>query len=274
MEQRTPPPYRVLAFDLDGTLTNSEKKVTRRTKEAIDRARERGCEIVLSSGRPVEGIWPVVKTLEMDRLGGYVVALNGAVILDCRTGRRLYEKGIPRDLLPGICEYGRSHGLPMLTYVPGGEITNRPDHPGVLREAYNNGMTPTYVEDFEASLPDPVEDIMYIDEPEVVAKACRELNALYGDRLNIYPSEPCFLEILPHGTNKALGLEKVLELLGCGREQLMAFGDEVNDLEMLRFAGFGVCMGNGAGEAKEAADYVTASNEEDGVALALEKFIL
>lgn len=267
-------PYRVLAFDLDGTLTNSQKQVTERTRAAVWRARELGCKIVLASGRPIDGIRPVAKTLEMDRLGGYIVALNGAVIIDCQTGERLYDAPIPRELISGICEYGRIHNVPMLTYVPGGEITNRPDHPQIIREASCNALPLIYTEDFEAAIPDPVENIMYIDEPEPLAKNCEELNALYGDQLNIYRSDPCFMEILPLGIHKAGGLEKILEILGYEKEQMMAFGDALNDLEMLAFAGMGVCMANGAEEVREAADYVTASNDEDGVALALEKFVL
>lgn len=266
--------YRVLAFDLDGTLTNSQKQVTQRTKETIRRCIEAGCVAVLASGRSVDGIMPVAKALELDRLGGYIVALNGARITDCRTGECLWDVPIPRELLPDLCRYIRENGLPALTYVPGGEITNRPDHPQIIREAACNALPLIYVEDFEASLPDPVENIMVIDYPEPLKEACEEMNALFGDRLTIYRSDPCFMEVLPMGVHKAGGLEEILKILGCEMSEMIAFGDGVNDLEMIASAGLGVCMANGADEVKAAADYVTASNDEDGVALALERFVL
>ena len=267
-------PYRVLVFDLDGTLTNSQKEVSGRTREAVMRARAAGCEIVLASGRPVDGIMPVARTLSMDTQGGYVIGLNGAVIVDCRSGQPVYEKEIPRRFLPGICRYAREHEIPLLTYVPGGEISDRPEHPEVIREAKWNNLPLIYAEDFEASIPDPVENIMLIDHPGPLQRACEELNRLYGEELTIYCSSPCFMEVLPKGVHKAGGLEVVLRRLGYEREQMAAFGDAVNDVEMLRLAGLGVCMGNGDEAARAAADYVTASNDEDGVALALEKFVL
>lgn len=267
-------PYRVLAFDLDGTLTNSQKKVSERTKEAVMRAREAGCEIVLASGRPVDGIMPIARELSMDILGGYVIGLNGAIIIDCQTGETVYEKEISRELIPGICRYARERGIPLLTYVPGGEISDHPEHSEVIREAKWNGLPLRYTEDFEANIPNPVENIMLIDYAEPLQKACEELNQLYGDRLTIYCSSPCFLEVLPLGIHKAGSLEIVLKWLGYEKEQLMAFGDAVNDQEMLEMAGMGICMANGDEAAKAAADYVTASNDEDGIALALEKFIL
>ncbi|MCI8564738.1 MAG: HAD family phosphatase [Lachnospiraceae bacterium] len=267
-------PYRVLVFDLDGTLTNSQKKVSERTREALTRARLAGCEIVLASGRPIDGVMPIARELSMDRLGGYVVALNGAVIIDCRTGKTVYEKAIPRELIPGICRYAREHGIPLLTYVPGAEISDHPEHPEVIREAQWNGLPLRHVEDFEKNIPDPVENIMLIDNPEPLEKACRELNRLYGSQLTIYRSSPCFLEVLPLGVHKAGSLEVVLGWLGYEKRQMMAFGDAVNDREMLEMAGMGVCMANGDEAARAAADYVTASNDEDGVALALERFVL
>lgn len=266
-------PYTVLAFDLDGTLTTSEKTVSEKTREAIYRACQMGCQIVLASGRPVDGIMPIATTLQLDRLGGYIVALNGAVVVDCRTGERLVDIAIPRDLIPGICTYAREHDVPMLTYVPGAEITDHPNHPEIIHEAWCNGLPLVYVEDMERGMPDPVENIMFIDFVEPLNRYCRELNELYGDRLTIYCSSPTFMEILPLGVHKAGGLEKVLEILGYEKEQMMAFGDGGNDIEMLAFAGLGVAMANGSEAARAAADYVTASNDEDGVALALERFI-
>lgn len=274
MEEKGKSRYRVLVFDLDGTLTNSQKKVSARTREAVVRAREAGCEIVIASGRPVDGLMPIARELSMDRLGGYAVALNGATIIDCCTGRPVYQKGIPRELIPGLCRYAREHDIPLLTYVPGREITDHPDHPEVIKEAKWNNLPLSYTEDFEAAVPDPVENIMLIDDAEPLKKACEELNRLYGDRLTIYCSSPTFMEVLPLGVHKAGALEIVLKQLGRKTEEMMAFGDAVNDREMLQMAGLGVCMANGDKEALAAADYVTASNDEDGVAQALEKFVL
>ena len=117
MDNKTNIPYKMIALDLDGTLTNHEKVVTPKTREALLRAQERGAVIVLASGRPTYGIEPVAECLEMESRGGYILSYNGGKIVDCKTREELYSKFLPADVIPVLYSYARSHGYALLGYV-------------------------------------------------------------------------------------------------------------------------------------------------------------
>ena len=110
-------------------------------------------------------------------------------------------------------------------------------------------------------------------EPEVMLELKEELEPLFGDRLYFYRSEPYFLEIMPPGVDKAFAMEKLMEYLGFSSEELICVGDGYNDVSMLKYAGLGVAMGNAHPGVQEHADYVTKSNDEDGIVDVLEKFM-
>ena len=247
--------YKVLALDLDGTLTNTEKVITPRTKAALQEAARRGVCIVLASGRPTVGIEPLARELELEKYGGCILSYNGGKIIDCRTGQTLVQHAFPADLIEPVCTFSRYWNVVPLTYDKNGIVTEVPDAPYVLEEARINKILLTG---------DPA------DMPHVEELMQQE----FAGKLSICRSAPFFIETMPLGVGKDTSLEILLRAKGLTPANLMACGDGWNDLPMIRLAGMGVAMGNAQPPVKAAANYLTADNDHDGVGLAVEKFIL
>ena len=265
---------RALALDLDGTLTNSQKEVTPATRAALDAARQKGVNIILASGRPVVGVMPVARELELEKKGGYILAYNGGQILDCATGETLHQSRLAPDSIPRICEFARRRGLAFLTYDREGVITENAGDEYIQKEAWINRLPVRQVEDLPAEVDFPVTKMLVVGPPQQTENAERAMRAQFKGEFDCFRSEPYFLEVVPMGVEKAASLEILLKKLGIEREELMACGDGFNDLPMLRYAGLGVAMANAQSAVKQAADRVTLSNDEDGVAAAVKQYIL
>lgn len=266
--------YKLLALDLDGTLTNSSKKISSKNKKYIAMAQEMGVKIILASGRPVLGIHPVAEELDLYNKGGYILAYNGGHIIDCGTGKNLVKHTIPLMLNHEICAVSRKFDVHPLTYNETGVICENDQSEYVLKEGYNNSIPVIKVERLEEAVKQPVVKFMVVGDPEELQKAFRYLTRKYSSILNIFFSEPYFMEITPPGIEKASSLKKLCEILSIRREGLMACGDGLNDISMLRFSGLAIAMGNAYEETKKYADYISASNEDDGVAEAISRFIV
>ena len=272
MEKAKQIPYRAIALDLDGTLTNHEKVVTPKTREALLKAASEGAVIILASGRPTYGIEPVAECLELNKQGGYILSYNGGNIVNAQTGEKLFSQFLPDEVIPELYAYAKENGHALLGYAGNEIITEMPDDQYVKEESRINKMNIRKVENlFEAMEPHPTKLLMTGD-PTLMLKAEEELVEKLGDRMDIFRSAPFFLELVPKGIDKAKSLSRLLTKINLTPADMIAFGDGYNDLSMLKLAGMGVAMENAAQEVRAEADYVTLSNEEDGVAAALEHF--
>ncbi len=267
-------PYRVIALDLDGTLTNNEKEITPRTLKALFKAQEEGATIVIASGRPSFGIKSVSDSLEMSTRGGYILSYNGGKIIDTTTHQSVFKRKLPEDVIPTVYHYAKEKGYALLGYKDGKIITETPDDEYVWEERRTNKMEIDGVDNLlEALVANPCKLLMTGHE-EDMAKAESDLKEMLGSKMDIFRSAPFDLELVPKGIDKAETLKLLLEMLHLTPADLIAFGDGYNDLSMVKLAGMGVAMANAVPELKEVADYITLSNEEDGVAAALEHFSL
>ena len=272
MEKAKQIPYRAIALDLDGTLTNHEKVVTPKTREALLQAASQGAVIILASGRPTYGIEPVAECLELQKRGGYILSYNGGNIVNANTGEKLFSQFLPDEVIPELYAYAKEHGHALLGYAGNEIITEMPDDQYVKEESRINKMNIRKVDNlFESLEPHPTKLLMTGD-PTLMLKAEEELVEKLGDRMDIFRSAPFFLELVPKGIDKAKSLTRLLTKINLTPADLIAFGDGYNDLSMLKLAGMGVAMENAAPEVRAEADYVTLSNEEDGVAAALAHF--
>ena len=268
-----PPKYLMLALDLDGTLTNSKKQITPVTFQALSRAADLGVTIVLASGRPVMGMQQVAESLNLAKMGGYLMACNGAQVVEYKTDETIFCENLPANMISDILALGRKLGVAALSYDKDGVITEHADDRYVKLEAFNNGLPVREVDCLDREVADTLPKIMVVGEPEKLI-TCLSVFQTSFPQLNAFLSEPYFLEITNKGINKAKGLSMLLKHLNYTKDQLMSCGDGYNDLEMLAYSGLGVAMGNAYDPIKEAADWITASNDEDGVARAVERFIL
>ena len=219
---------KVLALDLDGTLTNDQKLVTPRTRAALDAAIEKGVTIVLASGRPTAGIQPLAEELGLDKKGGCILSYNGGKIVDCRN-----------------------------------------------KECFTTKLPMIHVDDLASYVNYPVCKMLITLDPARRDAVCAAGQQQFAGRADLYPSSPFFIEAVPLGVAKDGSLAELLRRMGLTRENLMACGDGLNDRSMIAYAGVGVAMQNAEQPVKDCADYVTtADNNHDGVAEAVEKFIL
>ncbi len=265
-------PYRAIALDLDGTLTNHDKVVTPKTREALLQAEADGAVIILASGRPTYGIIPVAESLELDQRGGYILSYNGGNIVNAKTGEKLFSQFLPDDVIPVLYKYAKEHQYALLGYAGNEIITEMPDDQYVKEESRINKMNIRRVDNLlEVLEPHPTKLLM-TGAPSDMLRAEQELLGVLGEEMDIFRSAPFFLELVPKGIDKAQSLLRLLAKISLTPADLIAFGDGYNDLSMLKLASMGVAMENAAPEVKAEADYVTLSNEEDGVAAALEHF--
>ena len=276
MNKSTALPYSIIALDLDGTLTNSEKIITPRTFDALMKAQREGVRLVLASGRPTFGIAALANQLQLADYGGYVLSYNGGRIIDCCEKTVIFSQVVDQKLVPILYDFAEKAQLPIVTYLPEAILASKNEGEYLAEEARINGMPIVVAQNF-------VEEAMQIEggstkflipgEPELLIQLESEMKAALSAQMEVFRSAPFFLELPPKGIDKAQSLQRLLTHLGLERESLMAFGDGFNDLSMIQFAGQGVAMANAVEEVKSIADFVTTSNEEDGIAHALEQLL-
>lgn len=266
--------YRFLVLDLDGTLTNNKKEITEHTRRVLIEAQERGGKIVLASGRPTYGIAPIAEKLELKKYGGYILSYNGGEITNWQTGELMYENVLDADVLPYLYQCAKEHNFAIVTYQGKYVLTEYPDDEYVLKEAILNVMETKKVDNFLEAIDFPVAKCLIVGEGTRLAVLEKQMYEVLKDRMGVYRSEPYFLELVPKGIDKAQSLAVLLEKIGGTKEEMIAVGDGFNDLSMIQYAGLGVAMANAQEPVRQAADYITLSNEEDGVAAVVEKFMM
>lgn len=267
--------YQLLVLDIDGTVTNSQKVVTPKTREAIIRLQENGIPVAIASGRSPKGIAPIADVLEFERFGSFVLAFNGGKILNWKTKETVYSKTLPHHLPRKFQMDARKYGLGIITYS---------DHDTVISGGYHVDDyirlestlcdLPIELSDDYRDIPYPLNKCLFTGDPEDIARLEPILHDKYFHEADIFRSESYYLEAMPKHVDKAYCLSKLLKILEIPKEAAVCCGDSYNDLTMLQFAGLGVAMANAKEEVLQIADYITASNDEDGIAEVIEKFLL
>ena len=267
--------YKLLVLDVDGTLLNDEREISKRTLAALLKVQQMGVRIVLASGRPTYGLMPLAKVLELGNYGGFVLSYNGCQIIKAQNGEILFERRINPEMLPYLEKKARKNGFAIFTYHDDNIITDRPDNEHIKHEAQLNNLRIIREEEFSTAIDfAPCKCMLVSDKEEALVGLEQHWKRRLAGTLDTFRSEPYFLEVVPCGVDKANTLGVLLEHLGVKREEVIAIGDGVCDVTMLQLAGMGVAMGHSQDSVKVCADYVTTSNAEDGVALAVEKLIL
>ena len=264
--------YQMLVLDIDGTLTTSEKKISPATQEALLKLQKDGIYVVLASGRPTAGILPYARELKLHEFGNYILSYNGARILNLKTNEIIYDKTLPASVIPLLYEEAISSDTGLISYEGDGAIAATPIDKYMEYEARINRIPIREVPDFPSYVTFPVNKCLMTGEPEHLVAVEARLKKRFHGLLNIYRSEPYFLEIMPQNIDKAASLQKLLGSLGLTQDQMICCGDGYNDVSMIEFAGVGVAMANAQDVVKDAADFITGSNNEDGIVAVIEKY--
>lgn len=266
--------YQLIALDLDGTLTNSKKEITKPTLEALIEIQKQGKKVVLASGRPTNGVLPLAKQLHLEDYGSYILSFNGARITDCRSGEVIYNKTLPEEIITPLFHIVKKYaGLDILAYTSENIISGiRPNQYTEL-ESRINSMPIISVPDFPSDVTEPCNKILVTGDAQIISRAQEEIKDYFHSFLYVYCSDPFFLEIMPQNIDKAHSLLRLLTSIGLSPEQMICCGDGYNDLTMIETAGLGVAMANAQPLVREKADYITKSNDEDGVLHVIEQFM-
>ncbi|MGO5442274.1 Cof-type HAD-IIB family hydrolase [Faecalimonas sp. LCP19S3_D12] len=270
---------RMIGVDLDGTLLNSEKQLTAYTREVLKKAIEQEVAVVVATGRPFSGVPDELKHFPGMR---YALTANGARILDMQKQKVVYENLLSGEIAEKVIDILKRHHAIHEFFVDGVGYMNEDGLKNVYAYFEDPHMA-EYLQSTRITVKDVKEKLQAmkceVDKLQGIFRnqkdkqeALEELNTLSG--IVVTAAMDNNLEINKEGTNKGLGLLQLGKSLGISREEIMACGDGGNDVEMLKEVGFAVAMANAYDTVKTAADFVTVSNDEDGVAKAIERFVL
>jgi Cof subfamily protein (haloacid dehalogenase superfamily) len=276
-------PYRMVAIDLDGTLLRNDGTMGERTRRALQAAVRQGIRVVICTGRRFRTTLPILAELQ---LAVPVIVHGGLLIKDAGTYETLHHHYLSKDFSLEAMKFLKAHGVAPIVYVDlfsqGIDIyldNERDGHPFHLKYLERNRSNCHFVGDVtQVFCPQTIHIGALADRPSLEClnvKLEREFGASVRHLvMNNTNEEGAFLEIMSPGHSKWRALVRLIEMEGFTAEQVIGIGDEVNDLEMITHAGLGVAMGNAIPAVKAVADYTTRSNEEDGVAHVVERFLL
>ncbi|GAA0078380.1 sugar-phosphatase [Clostridium sp. CTA-5] len=266
--------YKLIALDMDGTLLTSDKKISERNKKAIKKAEEKGVKVVLASGRPSEGLRHYLEELNLLKEEDYVLSFNGAVSQNAKTGEIMSSTVLKGSDLKYLNNIAKETGVNIHAFSEERGLITPKISQYTEVEADINKINIT-IADFDSIDDDEnIVKVMMIDPEEVLEETIKKLPKEVYEKYTVLRSTPYFLEFMNKEVDKGEGLKKLAESLGIKREEVIAMGDAGNDLSMVKYAGLGVAMDNAFPEVKEVAEFITKSNDEDGVAYAIEKFVL
>lgn len=261
---------KLIALDIDGTLTNHAGSISERNRLAVKHAREEGVSVILATGRGRIATRPIWKELD---LHGPSIQYGGAMIADIDSERALVIHEISPKIIREVLEYAKEVDIPAQIYIDDAVIAEKPSE---RAKQYVTRHKLPYIID-----PDIRKKTFY-NVPKILAFAPidrqDELFAQFKERFagiaQVSRSSPGFIEINNIGITKASALEELSSFLRIPREQTAAIGDNFLDQEMIEWAGLGACVADGAEEVKTVADLIVPSCDEDGVAVFIEQFIL
>lgn len=267
--------YNMLVLDVDGTLVGSDKQISEKTREAIIEAQKRGKTVAIASGRSIAGIRKTASKIALEQYGGYVIAYNGTTVVNCKTGECIYNQMVSPEMVKPVYEAAKKNDVGIVVYNDNTKemISGNGLNQYIEIDAKACNVTINEVNDFVKAINFPFNKFLLSGPPEHMAEVEKIMDKEFGDRMNVFRSDPFYVELLPRYVDKGVAVEKLIKHLEIPREKVICIGDSYNDLPMLRFAGMGVAMGNAQQEVKEMADYVTTSNDEDGIVNVIEKFM-
>lgn len=260
---------KLIALDIDGTLTDDRKQVPPRTRERLIRLEEQGLRLALASARPTPGLFALRDELRMPEFQGILMAYNGGHITDTE-GRTLAETRIPEETARALLHFLKT--LPVTVILDDGRQFYVEDENGykVEYECRNNRMRCSAEPDLAEFLHFAPVKLLLSVLPEAILAVQQQIAAALPEELTVVRTAAFYLEIIPRSIDKGRGLREICRALGIAPEETLAFGDSENDIPLLQAAGIGIAMGNAEEAVKQAADLVTLSNNEEGIAAALD----
>ena len=264
--------YKMLVLDLDDTLLTDDHTISNKNKNMLLKAQELGVKVVLASGRPTPAMMHFAHELRLADFGSYVISFNGAIITDMGNQQVLFERSLTKDEIHRLHDFSLENNVHIITYSNKGVISET--HSEYIDvELKLTGMPHRKVDSFKDEVNASAVKCILLEEPGYLKLVEHKLKAERSD-LSVSLSKPFFLEVMPQGIDKAASIDVLAQRLGIKQEEVIAVGNAGNDLTMIQYAGLGVWVDNVTPELRHHADVIVASNNNDGVAEVVERFIL
>ena len=262
--------YKMLCLDIDGTLLNSNHKISVETKNTIKKlSKEKNIPVILVSARMPKGIDFLQEELEIKEP---IICYSGALVLD-KKYNTIFKNYIESENVRKIIEKTKKYNLHVSIYSDERWIIEKADKWSkiesdiICRKPEILGF-----DNLTTNLNCEVNKILVIGDEAEISEINKLLNEELGDKLNIYQSKSTYLEIMNKDVSKPKAIEKLLSLYDIDPSEIVAIGDNYNDMDMLKYAGVGIAMGNAPRKVKDSSDFITLSNDEDGIVTAVNKF--
>ncbi|WMJ80711.1 Cof-type HAD-IIB family hydrolase [Clostridium sp. MB40-C1] len=265
--------YKLLAIDMDGTLLNSNGEISKENKDAIKKAVEKGVKVVITSGRSLKGIDRFLEDMGLRAENEYIIANNGGTIYRADNFKCISYNGLKGSDLKDLYSLSLKIDMQIMAYThkecispEENELTEfERESVGVDVKIVNYSL----IEDNQE-----ITKVLFYHDEEIRDEMMKKIPKRYFDKYNIIKTHPKLLEIMDKDCNKGYGVSILADHLEVKKDEIICIGDQTNDIEMITNAGLGVAMGNAIDELKSVAKYITADNDNNGVAKVIEKFIL
>jgi hypothetical protein len=263
-------PTKLLIADVDGTLVTQQKVLTPKAIAAVQRLGEAGIKFAITSGRPPRGMAMLVEPLKITTP---ISAFNGGLFVNPDLSI-IDSKTLPTDVAPQVVETLRKGKLDVWIYRGNDWFVTSRHAPHVDREEWTVKFPPTVVENFDKVLDGVVKIVGVSDDLDAVAKCETAARHQFGDHVSAARSQPYYLDVTHPEANKGSVVRRLSKEFNISPSQIATIGDMPNDVLMFALSGLSIAMGNASTEVQRAARRVTASNEQEGFALAVERFVL
>ncbi|GCD12493.1 sugar-phosphatase [Clostridium tagluense] len=265
--------YKLIAIDMDGTLLSDEKKISPANYEAIQQARENGVKVVIASGRPLVGFKKYLEQLNLVSEDDYAVAFNGALVQSSQGGEIISKTTLTLQDYKDLYKLSKELNVNIHALTETSVISPK-DTIYTRGEAEMNGISNEIIAVEDVAVDTTIVKVMFVDKPEIIEEIMQKIPEEVSSKYTVVRSAPFYLEFLDKSVNKGAGVAALAKKLNIKQEEVICIGDAGNDIHMIKYAGLGVAMGNAFPEVKKIANFITKTNEEDGVAYIINKFIL
>ena len=266
---------KLVAIDMDGTLLNSKKELLEETKQYFRDFHNKGTEtlLVLCTGRPESGIRPYLKDLGYLEENHYIISQNGANIYESQTGKRVMDAFVDSKAIQKWIELGKKHGISVMG--AGVDYYSSFDEEPTEWMEFDVKIVSGKLKRIttEESLSTDFYKLLLLGDEEQLNEFETFIPQEWRNEFYVVRSQKYLIEVLTKGVNKAFGLEKLAKELNIQPSEIAAIGDAANDIEMLKYAGLAIAMGNASEEVKVISDIVTDTNENNGVIKAIDNLI-
>jgi Cof subfamily protein (haloacid dehalogenase superfamily) len=264
--------YKMLVLDLDDTLLDDNHRISSRNKELLAKAQNKGVKVVLASGRPTQAMLQYAHELQLAEFDSYLISFNGAVVTSLKNNEILFQKSLTADEIHSLYDFSVANNVHILTYSDKGIVSET--HSEYIDVEVNLTDIPHHkVPSFKTEITSSAVKCILLEEPDYLKGVETKLKAERTD-LSVSRSKPFFLEVMPKGIDKAASIDFLAKRLDIDQREVIAVGNAGNDLSMVKYAGLGVWVDNVSPELRHEADFIVASNNDDGVAEVVERFIL